>query len=60
MVQKKPVKGRTKIFPGGGTPVKINNDVYTIVEKEAGEKHLYPSQIIDTILRNHYQKQLTG
>jgi len=58
--KEKEKKGRKKIFPGGSTSVKINNDIYRIVEKESEENHLYPSQIVDSILRMHYRKKLTG
>lgn len=46
-----------KIFKDGKKPVNISNDILEKVEADAEKKQLLPSQVINEILRDYYEKE---
>lgn len=47
---------RDKIFDDSKKPVNIAGDIIKLVAEDSAERRLYNSQVIDTILRDHYKK----
>jgi hypothetical protein len=54
MDKKKSKQTRAKIFKGGTNQIKISSDIYDKISEDAKDKRLYPSQVVDKILREHY------
>ncbi len=52
-----PKKTRTRIFKQGKTAVNINDDIYKKIKDESLERQLYPSQVVNEILKKHYNKE---
>lgn len=47
-------RSRPVIFRDGSKTVKIASDLYAMIAEDAERQRQYPSQVIDTIVRNHY------
>lgn len=48
---------KIKIFESGRKPVNVSLDIYNKVEKEAKQKKLLPSQVVNQILKEYFDVQ---
>lgn len=53
----KPKQARSNIFSGGYKAVNVAVDIFRKVKADAEKEGLYPAQVVNRILRNHYERK---